>query len=93
MIVAAAFLIAAGHCADRSFCPTVDELRQAVHLWRDEQLWNRMLAMNGPNDDIVLLMERRTLRITDVYCDAPDEANQGRSRARPLSTITRAAII
>lgn len=73
MLAAALLLIAAPHCADASFCPTLPELRQAVsrHYDREEVA---MLRKHDPGPDTNMTIRRpQVLRITGVYCGQPDD--------------------
>ncbi|RYY22456.1 MAG: hypothetical protein EOP62_23115 [Sphingomonadales bacterium] len=102
MLAAILMLITAQHCAEPSFCPTREELKIAIQVWRAKRDWEMMSAANeaDPNN-ITLITPFRLLRVTDVYCDEPwgeprsinchAMLHYSRSRINQISRLTRSA--
>jgi hypothetical protein len=96
-----ATLLLAAHCADRSFCPTKRELRQAVERRLLDDLWDINVAANRDDpDNITLITARRVTRVSGIYCGAPYPGepstltctvtlHYGRDRAFQIVRLTR----
>jgi hypothetical protein len=67
-------LLAAGRCVDASFCPSQEELLQALNIDQNKAGWKANLALPADNSgSFTFIQMRPILRISDVYCGAPED--------------------